>query len=128
MASSTSVPAWHEPRRWAALWVGLLTGPVVFLALLQTNYVMSYVACEARTRWFLHLATLVALLLVAGAGWLAWTHGPAEPDERHSRPITRDTTESRARWMSMAGVMMSAWFMLVILATEIPILVLKQCQ
>ena len=128
MASSTSVPAWHEPRRWAALWTGVLTGPVVFLALLQTNYVMSYVACEVRTRWFLHLATLVALLLVGGAGWLAWTNGPAVPDERRSDAITPETTESRARWMSMAGVMLCAWFMLVILATEIPILVLKQCQ
>ena len=128
MASSTSVPAWHDRRRWAALWIGLLTGPLVFLTLLETNYVLSYVACEARTRWFLHLAALVALLLVAAAGWLAWTHGPAEPDERHSRPATPETTESRARWMSLAGVMMCAWFALVILATEIPILVLRQCQ
>jgi hypothetical protein len=95
---------------------------------LEANYVLSYVACEMRTRWFLHVTTLLALLIVAAAGWAAWRSGPAEADERQSNPVTLETSESRARWMSMAGVGFSLWFILAILSMEVPILVLKTCQ
>jgi hypothetical protein len=128
MPSFISRHEWHEPRRIAALWTGLLAGPVVWFALLETNYVLSYVACETRHTWMLHVATAVAVLLVAGAGWLAWGAGPAEDDQRRSPPVTRATSESRARWMSLAGVAVSGWFILVILAMEIPILVLRTCD
>ncbi len=67
MVSSTSHRAWHDPRRERALWTGVLAGPIVFLVLLQTNYVLAYVACETRQTWFLHLATAAAVLLVAAA-------------------------------------------------------------
>jgi hypothetical protein len=128
MPSSTSRPAWHDTRRAARLWVGLLAPPLVTMVLLESNYVLSYVSCEQRTKWFLHAAVLGALLLVAAAGWTAWTSGPAEADARQSPPATPDTTESRARWMSIAGVVLALWFMLVILAMDIPVLVLKTCQ
>jgi hypothetical protein len=110
------------------LWAGLLAGPVVWATLLETNYVLAYVSCEARHDWYLHAAVVVAVLIVALAGWLAWRSGPAEDDQRRSHPVTSATTESRSRWMSMAGVMLSAWFILVMLAMEIPILVLRTCQ
>jgi len=51
--------------RLAALWTGLLAGPVVWAALLETNYALSYVACEQRRTWMLHLSTAVAILLIA---------------------------------------------------------------
>lgn len=128
MASSTSRHAWHEPRRNAALWAGLLAGPIVFLALLEAVYVMSYVSCETRHTWFLHLAVLIAAVLVAGAAWTAWTNGPAEDSQERTPPVTRSTAEVRARWMALAGVGLSVWFIVAILAMEIPIVVLKICQ
>ena len=128
MPSSTSRPAWHDTRRTAALWAGVLAGPIVWAALLETNYVLAYVSCESRHTWFLHVAVLTAVALVGFAGWLAWRSGPAEDDHRRSHPVTAATAESRSRWMSIAGVMLSAWFLLVMLAMEIPILVLKTCQ
>lgn len=128
MASSTSRPAWHEPGRIARLWVGLLTGPVVWFALLEFNYAMSYVACESRTTWFLHTATLTSVVLIAGAAYVAWRAATPYPDRRHSPPATPETAESRRRWMAAAGVGLSLWFILVVLAMEIPILVLNTCQ
>jgi hypothetical protein len=128
MPSSTSRHAWFDARRAAALWGGLLTGPVVWFSLLQTNYVLSYVACETRQTWFLHAATAVAAVLVAASGWFAWRAGPAEDDQRRSPPVTRATWESRSRWMSIAGVATSAWFIVVILAMEIPVVVLHTCD
>ena len=78
MRSSTSSPDWrdaHDRRRVLALWAGVLTGPLAMLTLLQVNYVLSYVACETRQTWFLHLGTVVAVALVGAAGAWAWQAG-----------------------------------------------------
>jgi hypothetical protein len=128
MSSSTSHHAWHDPWRAAGLWTGLLAGPLVWAGLLETHYVLSYVACEVRQEWFLHAATALAVALVAAAGWVGWRSGPAEDDQRRSPPVTRATSESRARWMSLAGVALSGFFIVVILSMEIPIIVLRTCQ
>jgi hypothetical protein len=130
MDSSTSHPVWYERRRLAALWAGVLTGPIVWLTLLETQYVLSYVACETRATWFLHVSTAVALVLVAGAGWAAWSASDGRPydDDAQEPPVGHDTRRQRSRWMSLAGVALSAWFALVILALEVPILVLGVCQ
>jgi hypothetical protein len=128
MASSTSRPAWHEPARIAALWAGLLAGPVVWLALLEVNFVLSYVSCEVRQKWFLHAAVGIAVLLVASAGYVAWRSGPPEDREERTPPVTRATAEVRARWMAAGALGLSLAFIVFILAMEIPILVLKTCQ
>lgn len=130
MPSSTSRPVSHEPWRLVALWAGLLTGPLVWLTLLETNYVLAYVACETGSTWFMHLAVGVALLLVAVAGYAAWaaSYGDMMADETQTPPLSDETRLQRSRWMSLAGVAFSAWFILVILAMEVPIIVLKECQ
>ena len=127
MPSSTSHRAWHDSRRTTALWVGLLGGPVVWFTVLEANYVMSYVACESRHTWFLHGLNLVCAAVVAGAGLLAWRSGPGESAEHPTPPITRETSENRARWMSLGGVILSLWFVVVILAMEIPVAVIPSC-
>jgi hypothetical protein len=128
MASSTSRPAWHEPRRIAALWTGLLAGPIVWFTLLEVNYTLSYVSCESRQKWFLHVAVIASVLLVAGAAYMSWRYGPPEDSQERTPPVTRSTAEIRARWMAFGGVGLSLWFILVIIAMEIPILTLKVCQ
>jgi hypothetical protein len=130
MDSSTSHPVWHERWRLAGLWAGVLTGPIVWLTLLETQYVLSYVACETRATWFLHAATAVALVLVGGAGWAAWSASNGSPydDAAQEPPVGEHTRRQRSRWMSLAGIALSAWFALVILALEVPILVLGVCQ
>lgn len=113
-----------------ALWLGLLAGPVVWLSLLQTNYVLAYVACETGRTWFMHAATALAAIIVAAAGYGAWraSDGPIMAEEKLSDPLDDETHRQRARWMSFAGVAFSAWFIIVILATEIPIIVLQECR
>ena len=130
MPSSTSRPVSHERWRLAALWAGLLTGPIVWLGLLQWNYVLAYVACETRSTWFMHLAVGIALLLVAAAGYAAWSasYGDMFAQETRTLPLSDETRVQRSRWMSLAGVAFSLWFMLVILAMEVPLVVLRECQ
>lgn len=130
MPASTSRPVSHERWRLVAVWAGLLAGPLVWLVLLQTNYVLAYVACEVQHTWFMHLTTALAVLVVAAAGYATWraSFGDLMADETLTDPLSDETRRQRSRWMSLAGVAFSAWFILVILAMEIPIVVLKECQ
>jgi hypothetical protein len=113
-----------------ALWTGVLAGPVVWLVLLEANYVMSYVACETRQTWFLHAATAVSVVVVAVAGLWAWSqgHGPGDLPEPLTEPVSPETCDSRSRWMAHAAVGSSAWFIIVILAMEVPVIVLRTCE
>ena len=128
MVSSTSPPAWHDPLRLAVLWAGALTGPLVWLAMLEVNYLLTYVACESGHKWFMHLTVLVAVAVVATAGYLSWRYGPPADPGVDTPPVTRETAEQRARWMALYGIASSVWFIIVIVANEIPILVLRACE
>jgi hypothetical protein len=123
-------PVSHERWRLAALWAGLLTGPLAWLVLLEVNYVLAYVACETRSVWFMHFAIVAALILVAGAGYAAWaaSYGNMMADDTRTLPLSDETRIQRSRWMSLAGVASSGWFIIVILAMEVPLIVLKECQ
>ncbi|HTV03449.1 MAG TPA: hypothetical protein VMF13_23055 [Luteitalea sp.] len=130
MPSSTWRRDSPDRRDLFALWAGVLTGPVATLTLLEVQYVLAHVACEARTRWFLHVATVVALLLVGGAGYAAWAASrDASPDDHaHTVPASFSTRLQQLRWMSLAGMATSAWFAIVILALEVPVLLLQECR
>jgi hypothetical protein len=104
-----------------ALWFGLGAGPVAWAALLEINYVLSYVACEQRQSWMLHLGTAGALVITAAGALAAWFAAPA----LHGPPGS--TAEARARFMAVGGLALCAWFALVILATAIPVLFLDPC-
>ena len=130
MPSSTSRPVSHERWRLAALWAGLLAGPIVWLTLLEVNYLFAYVACEVQGTWFMHLAIAIAVALVCAAGLAAWraSSGPITADETLTHPLSDETRTQRSRWMSLAGIALSLWFSLVILAMEVPLVVLQVCQ
>jgi|SRR5215207_6269854 len=131
MPSSTSLHASSEHgRRLLALWAGIVAGPLAWAALLQTNYVLSYVACEQRHSWMLHLATGVALLLVAGAAFAAWRAAASLAplgEEEHAAADPARAMLFRARFMALSGLALCAWFIIVIIATELPALVLHPC-
>jgi hypothetical protein len=109
----------------AALWAGLVAGPLAWAALLEVNYVLSYVSCEHHRTWMLHAATVAALLLTAGAALAAsrtW-----RDTLRRSGAETGANGNGRAWSMAVGGIAMCLWFVLVIVATEIPVLVLRPC-
>jgi hypothetical protein len=118
MPSSTSPRAWDDSRRGGlrllALWSGILAGPVVWLALLEANYVLSYLSCTGITRWVLQGATIIAALIVAAAGLWGWRTGSSSAHDRE-------------RWMACAGAASTVFFLLVIAAFEAPILILRPC-
>ena len=123
MRHGSSSPA----RRLGALWVGVLAGPLGWLALLETNYLLSYVACEQRQTWMLHLSAATALAVVAAGALFARAGVPAEDHEGAEATERDDPARVRARFMANGGLLLCAWFALVILATEIPVWVLGPC-
>ena len=90
--------------RWrlAALWSGLLAGPLAWAALLEVNYVLSLRRrARCATKWMLHLSTAVALIVVglgAVAAWRAWRASAADAagPQRYAR-------RARARTMAVGG-------------------------
>jgi hypothetical protein len=105
----------------------MLAGPLTWAALLQTNYVLSYVACEQRGAWMLHLAAAIALALIAAAAFVAWRAAPPLGARDVPSTILADAEVARARFMALTALGLCAWFALVVLATEIPVLVLHPC-
>jgi hypothetical protein len=108
----------------------LLAGPLAWLTLLEVNYLFAYVACEVQRTWFMHLASAIAVAVVASAGFAAWraADGNMREEETLTHPLSDETRQQRSRWMSLAGVACSIWFVVVILAMEVPIIVLSECQ
>jgi hypothetical protein len=131
MRSSTSRHgSFDAGSRITALWIGVLAGPLAWAAVLETNYLLSYVACEQRHTWMLHLAAAIALALVAGAAALTWRaapHGLSYQGERKASTDPADTAIIRARFMAIGGLALCAWFAVVIIAMEIPVVVLEPC-
>jgi hypothetical protein len=70
----------------------------------------------------LHLAATVALAITAMGALLAWRA------ERADAPsVSAAQATARARDMAWAGLAFSVWFAIMILATEVPVLVLPPC-
>jgi hypothetical protein len=119
MPSSTSpLESGDRPRRGrlAALHAGPIVPPIAWLLSLQLGYALSYAACGAQTRWFLHLAVLGPLVLIAASAYGIWQAHRSREDDEHW-----------PTWLAYLGLMSCAWFALVIVATDIPTMVLSPC-
>jgi hypothetical protein len=110
-----------------ALWAALLAGPVVWLLQFQTNFALVPLLCRSGAHNLaLHAVFVVALLLVAAAGFLAWRNfsaaGATVEGEDGAGVIPR------SRFMSLLGLLATAMFFLVIVAQWIASWVFGPCQ
>jgi heme/copper-type cytochrome/quinol oxidase subunit 2 len=125
MPSSTSRPATSSPRVLAALWLGVLGPPLIYLFDLQASFTLANRACSSGSHTLYALTTLVAALLVALIGMLSWTRLqslPAEARMEGGRALDRN------RFLAMAGVAFSAGFFLVIMSNLVPKFILGVCD
>lgn len=125
MPSSTSRPATSSPRVLAALWLGVLGPPLIYLFDLQASYTLANRACDSGSHAFYALTTVVAALLVAGIGLLSWARLqalPADATMEGGRALDRN------RFLAVAGVAFSAGFFLVIISNLVPKFILGVCD
>jgi hypothetical protein len=114
--------------RWLSplpLWIGILAGPVAFAVDLTASYALVQWVCASRQFSLLHLITLLAVVVVTAGAWTSWL------GLRHARegvPDDGGRPRQRARFMSVLGLASSAFFLLAILANEVPRWVLDACR
>jgi hypothetical protein len=122
---SDAVKEFKEGAAPAALWAGVLAGPLATLTQLQANYALVLWACGAGREWALHVVALLALLVTVAAGLLSWRNwrragGGWEDDGAGIVP--------RSRFMAAVGILISALIVLVVVAQWIPIFVYGPCE
>ena len=107
------------------LWACVLAGPLAALTQLQANYALVLWACGSGQTWALHLVSLLALVVAAGAGLLAWRNW------RRAGALWEDDGAGvlpRSRFMSVVGMLVSAHSALVVVAQWIAVFVYSTCE
>jgi hypothetical protein len=106
-------------------WLGLLTGPTVFLINLQVNLTMVSWVCATGNAWTIHLAHAVSLAVVTWSGLLA-----RRAYVRVGRGVPGEAGDAadRERFLAVAGMLIAAFSFLSLLAHWIPNFVLSPCQ
>ena len=101
------------PRdRW--LMFAFVVGPMAALTHLMVSYALVPSSCEQQSKTLLHSSSLAFFLLALIGAWIGWR-------ERHSG-------NERARWLAMAVMLLALGSALVIVALEIPNVILRSCD
>jgi hypothetical protein len=104
------------------LWLGILLGPFAVLANLQASYTLVHPLCDAKQPGWLFLPPVISLALIAVAGAVSLR------GYRHVQDDQKKRSRERARFLSTAGVVLSAFCALVVLAMLVPKLFLGPCD
>ena len=107
------------------LWIGILGGPLIWLSILQIQFMLVPWACGAGWTPALHVTSVLALALAAAAIWIAhrcWIRTGRE------WPGEEDGSLERSRMMAVVGMLVSSLSFLVILAQWITNILMNPCQ
>lgn len=115
----------HVERRDVLLWLAVLAGPFAWALSEQMNYMLTPTACDSGRHILLHLVSLGTLLIALAGAALGWSRFKAFPEGSTEKG---DPEASRIRFMALAAAISCVFFALVILATEVPNLVLGVCD
>jgi hypothetical protein len=114
-------------KKWHATepWLGLLTGPSVFLINLQVNFTMVSWVCATHNYWAIHLAHVISIMVVGWSGLLAWR---AYARVGRGVPGEAGDAADRERFVAVSGLLISAFSILSLIAHWIPNFILSACQ
>lgn len=118
-------------RSLASLWVSLIAPPLIFLAQLEVSYLLVPWTCVHQDGWWLHVVTLVALVLVVAAGLNAWRllrTISAEGAAGGESPAREPRFPPRGRFVAKLAILVSVLFFVALVAQGIPSFVLWPCQ
>lgn len=105
------------------LWLGLLAGPLAWLAQLALSYPLVPLSCRVEWGAIFHLVTLVTALATVAAGTAAWQSW----QQLHTEPGADRARHERRRFMALGGAISSALFLATIIAQWLPVLFLSPC-
>jgi hypothetical protein len=107
------------------LWTGIFAGPILWAADEVIGYSATAHECSTGSEALFHLLTIGALVGCLGGFVLAAQAWRALSGE--SRPSLSDGTSEWTRVMAVAGMVLSAAFALLVIATAIPKWMLSPC-
>jgi hypothetical protein len=121
----------HDPRqptefraRDRELLFAFVAGPVAVLTNLTISYMLVPESCERQSKLILHLTTAVFLVVIAGAFALARSI--------HRRFTAAEAKlilwQERTEWMARSAMILGVASMIVLVAMEIPNLILRSCD
>jgi hypothetical protein len=113
-----------NPRQNFALWLAVLGSAVIWFIQMQTSYSLVTWACSVQRNWPLHVVSLLFLILAAVPGVVAWQQWRTDARDDRER---RSAGAGRRRFMAMLGLMLTALFVLLIVAQAIPSFFFNPC-
>jgi hypothetical protein len=114
------------------LWLCVLASPLAWALQLGVFYSFVGWACRHGATTPFHLATVVTFLLALAAGIASWKR-VRQPDPIPARTILTDRADVAERempgrsFLAVCGLILSGFFMLVIVIQWLPVLVLNPC-
>lgn len=110
-----------RPRdRW--LTYAFVVGPLAALTHLTVMYTLAPTTCARGSRAMLHASTGAFLLVALTGALIAW-RGAAR-----FREAAGDVCRERTHWLAQAALALSIGSMVVIVAMELPNVILRSCQ
>ena len=92
-----------------------MIGSSGWLLHLTISYMLVPESCGDRSKWMLHLTTIACAMTTLVAAAIAWRVGILETDQRR-------------RWTAKLVIALCLTFTLVVIAQEIPNLILRSCD
>lgn len=102
-----------------------LLPPVIWLLHLTVAYVLVPTSCVYRDKTVLHIATAVAVLVTLLMTFRSWKHAHVAGRGSMDHGEPHDT---RIRFTAFGALIYGAFFTMLIIANEIPILILRSCD
>lgn len=103
------------------LWVFVFAGPLAWFVDLEANLAFSIQICSGPWSYAPAVVSLLAVVVTATAGMLSWTRFR---QMRQTEPATPKVYQI----VAIAGAMLSAAFVVVIIAESIPVMMLQNCR
>jgi hypothetical protein len=112
-------------RKDSGRWLRVLAPPMIWAAQQQANFSLTATVCESRSEGWLHLVSLAALAAVISTtllSWMDWKSLPGGSTDQGAPP-----PDTRSRFMAVSGIWLGLFFVLVIVATDLPNWILGAC-
>ena len=112
-------------KRDLLLWTPILISPLVWFISMEANFALAPLACDAHAAVWIYVVSFASILITAGLCGLAVSSWRTV---RRDEQTAAGAPAERVRSMALAGVVLSAGFLLVVIAQTYPDFVLTGCQ
>jgi hypothetical protein len=113
-----------DPPRDALQWIGFLGAPLIWSVAFFVSYALVPTICHRGGVWILQVIPVTGFLLILGAGALSrrnWTRLAGQEKDPEGQI-------ERARFMALAGMVLSVGFGVIMAAQLIPTLAIDPCR